>query len=125
MPTGQFQWLQRLSRLCADPAKIAREKGPKSSIEPTTYRPWEQRPRLSNTPEMLQSLPHAPGWRNWQTRETQNLVPSGECGFDSLSGHFNFICHLPRRKSLVVAPAKAGAQTANGRLGPGLRRGDE
>ena len=40
--------------------------------------------------EMLQSNPHAPGWRNWQTRETQNLVPSGECGFDSLSGHSLF-----------------------------------
>ncbi len=29
----------------------------------------------------------APGWRNWQTRETQNLVIARSWGFDSLSGH--------------------------------------
>ena len=28
-----------------------------------------------------------PGWRNWQTRRTQNPVPSGECGFDSHLRH--------------------------------------
>ena len=29
----------------------------------------------------------APKWRNWQTRRTQNPVPSGECGFDSHLRH--------------------------------------
>ena len=28
-----------------------------------------------------------PGWRNWQTRRTQNPIPARECGFDPLSGH--------------------------------------
>jgi hypothetical protein len=28
-----------------------------------------------------------PGWRNWQTQETQNLPAFGPWGFDSLSGH--------------------------------------
>ena len=28
-----------------------------------------------------------PGWRNWQTRGTQNPLPSGECGFKSRPGH--------------------------------------
>src|SRR4051794_38305975 len=28
-----------------------------------------------------------PKWRNWQTRRTQNPVPSGECGFDSHLRH--------------------------------------
>ena len=26
-------------------------------------------------------------WRNWQTRRTQNPVPSGACGFDSHPPH--------------------------------------
>ena len=28
-----------------------------------------------------------PGWRNWQTRRTQNPVPAREWGFDSLPRH--------------------------------------
>src|SRR5690349_1833709 len=28
-----------------------------------------------------------PKWRNWQTRRTQNPVPSGACGFDSHLRH--------------------------------------
>ncbi len=28
-----------------------------------------------------------PGWRNWQTRGTQNPFPFGECGFKSRPGH--------------------------------------
>ena len=28
-----------------------------------------------------------PGWRNWQTRRTQNPVPLGECGFKSHLRH--------------------------------------
>ncbi len=26
-------------------------------------------------------------WRNWQTRQTQNLVPERVCGFDPLRRH--------------------------------------
>jgi hypothetical protein len=33
------------------------------------------------------TIPHGPKWRNWQTRRTQNPVPSGECGFDSHLRH--------------------------------------
>ncbi len=29
----------------------------------------------------------SPGWRNWQTRRTQNPVPATACGFDSRPGH--------------------------------------
>ncbi len=28
-----------------------------------------------------------PGWRNWQTRQTQNLVLARESEFDPRSGH--------------------------------------
>lgn len=36
-----------------------------------------------------------PGWRNWQTRQTQNLVLARESEFDPRSGHhfpLNFRC---------------------------------
>ena len=36
----------------------------------------------------------APGWRNWQTRQTQNLVLAREWEFDPPSGH-----HRQRPKS--------------------------
>src|SRR5438045_2638493 len=42
------------------------------------------------TPEVYDGW--APKWRNWQTRRTQNPVPSGECGFDS---------HLRHSRSVV------------------------
>lgn len=31
-----------------------------------------------------------PGWRNWQTRQTQNLVLARESEFDPRSGHHFF-----------------------------------
>jgi hypothetical protein len=33
-------------------------------------------------------------WRNWQTRQTQNLVPSKEWGFDPLHRHHNSLSFL-------------------------------
>ena len=50
-----------------------------------------------------------PKWRNWQTRETQNPVPFGECGFDS---------HL-RHSARTIARVKVGVLTGGGDC-PGL-----
>lgn len=36
---------------------------------------------------MIVSRKPAPGWRNWQTRQTQNLVLAREWEFDPPSGH--------------------------------------
>ena len=30
---------------------------------------------------------HSPGWRNWQTRRTQNPLAVRSCGFKSRPGH--------------------------------------
>src|SRR6266487_2816319 len=35
----------------------------------------------------LYALDARPGWRNWQTRGTQNPVGFGPCGFDPRSRH--------------------------------------
>ncbi len=43
-------------------------------------------PRL-DTPRGLRYKGGAPGWRNWQTRETQNLVGFGPWGFDPPARH--------------------------------------
>ena len=41
----------------------------------------------SLSPSLCFRVPETPGWRNWQTRWTQNPVPARECGFDPHSGH--------------------------------------
>src|SRR5665213_3367376 len=41
-----------------------------------------------------------PKWRNWQTRRTQNPVPSGECGFDSHLRHYALLFGLRPKSSL-------------------------
>src|SRR5882757_6702865 len=43
-----------------------------------------------------------PKWRNWQTRRTQNPVPSGECGFDSHLRHSLFVELRPEAGPGVV-----------------------
>ncbi len=45
-----------------------------------------------------------PGWRNWQTRQTQNLVLAREWEFDPPSGHHDE--KLPRR--VVAESSKFG-----------------
>jgi hypothetical protein len=35
-------------------------------------------------------MTHVPGWRNWQTRRTQNPVLAREWEFDPPSGHHHF-----------------------------------
>src|SRR5713226_5975488 len=39
-----------------------------------------------------------PGWRNWQTRWTQNPVAARPCRFDSYARH-----HNPLKRSLIAA----------------------
>lgn len=41
-----------------------------------------------------------PGWRNWQTRQTQNLVLAREWEFDPPSGHQARIPPLRTRESM-------------------------
>src|SRR5215204_4520677 len=42
-----------------------------------------------------------PGWRNWQTRRTQNPVPAREWEFDPPSGHH--LAVQPLDRSLVLS----------------------
>jgi hypothetical protein len=42
---------------------------------------------LSLPPARMMRSTWRPMWRNWQTRQTQNLVPSQACGFDPLHRH--------------------------------------
>ena len=67
-----------------------------------------RRPRkirwTSPTPSLCFRVSETPGWRNWQTRWTQNPVPARECGFDPHSGH-----HLEtRRMAGFLFPGRAG-----------------
>src|SRR4029077_8175792 len=64
----------------------------------------------------------APKWRNWQTRRTQNPVPSGEWGFDSplrhsvkslQQGSFAIRDHLSLDVESVGVTAKVTANLAN------------
>ena len=46
-----------------------------------------------------------PMWRNWQTRQTQNLVPERVCGFDPLRRHhpkISFIFALGLRRTILA-----------------------
>ena len=41
------------------------------------------------------TMAHVPGWRNWQTRRTQNPVLAREWEFDPPSGHhLNRVDHI-------------------------------
>ena len=44
-------------------------------------------PPLQRAAGKLYNRCSVPGWRNWQTRRTQNPVPAREWGFDSLPRH--------------------------------------
>ena len=48
----------------------------------------------------------APGWRNWQTRRTQNPLAARSCGFKSRPGHHNSAGHsvIRPRKPAVWSP---------------------
>jgi hypothetical protein len=62
-----------------------------------------------------------PGWRNWKTRQTQNLVPFGAWGFDSPSRHQGRLGTRPREcreaksePSGVVTPRAAISEPRTG-----------
>ena len=63
-------------------------------------------------------MTHVPGWRNWQTRRTQNPVLAREWEFDPPSGHHHF--DTPSMVSTTGAlmqtlPSGAGAMRINRR----------
>src|SRR6266853_4311049 len=46
-----------------------------------------------------------PGWRNWQTRRTQNPVGATPCGFDSRPRHFLHVWTPSRSAAGGTSPA--------------------
>ena len=53
-----------------------------------------------------------PGWRNWQTRQTQNLVLARESEFDPRSGH-----HVSMLRFFNEWDVLIGGGRANGSVG--------
>ncbi len=66
-------------------------------------------------------MTHVPGWRNWQTRRTQNPVLAREWEFDPPSGHHHFdSCGTPFTVSTTGAlmqrlPSGVGTMQINRR----------
>jgi hypothetical protein len=57
-----------------------------------------------------------PVWRNWQTRQTQNLVPARECGFDPLRRQIFLTVNLSRSAAEVFVPDGTAEDLALARI---------
>ena len=85
---------------------------PSQALFATVWKDWAlalTKQKVAGTMKLLRNNPLVPEWRNWQTRQVQDLVLAREWRFESSFGH-----QYPSSKLTPKTPAKCPCNSCRG-----------